>query len=79
MRRCVVLVHAGRERNTPLRRVSMVWFIVIIALVVITVAFFEWRSWNKPQSRDLQDGDPYRFRGSGRPLTGGNDFDQRHD
>ena len=57
----------------------MVWFIVIIALVVITVGFFEWRSWNKPQPGSLQDGgDPYRFRYSDRPLTGGSDFDQRH-
>jgi len=69
----------------------MVWFIVIIALVVITVAFVEWRLWNKPQPSSLQNGgDPYRFRYSSKPCTGennvfdqhhagGRDFDQRHD
>jgi len=57
----------------------MVWIIVIIALVVVTVAFFEWRSWKKPESRGLPNDDPIPFRDSGRPLTSGNDFDQRHD
>lgn len=59
----------------------MVWFIVIIALVVVILAFIEWRLWNKPQPNSLQDrggGDPYRYRYSARPLAGGSDFDQRH-
>jgi len=80
-----------QERNCPPRRVIMVWFIVIIALVVITVGFVEWRLWNKPQPNSLQNGgDPYRFRYSSKPCTGennvfdqhhagGRDFDQRHD
>jgi hypothetical protein len=58
----------------------MVWFIVIVALVLATLAFVEWRLWNKPQPSSLQDGgDPYRYRYSGRPLTGGHDVDQPHD
>ena len=57
----------------------MIWFLVIIALVVITLVLLEWRSRNKPLPPGLRDDHPNRFRGSGRPLTGGTDFDQRHD
>ena len=63
----------------------MVWFIVIVALVVVTLAFIEWRLWDKPQPNSLQDrggGDPYRFRYSAKPFTGGHTYDsdyERHD
>ena len=57
----------------------MIWVIVIVGLVVITLVVMEWRSRNKPLLPGLQDGDPYRYRGSGKPIIGGNDVDQPHD
>jgi hypothetical protein len=33
----------------------MVWAVIIIATIVATLAFFEWRSWKKPLGRRLGD------------------------
>ena len=59
----------------------MVWAVIIIG-TISALAFFEWRSWNKPLARGLQDqdwggGNPNR--GGNRGMTGGHTFDQRHD
>ena len=33
----------------------MIWAIVILATILATVGFFEWRSWKKPLPRALED------------------------
>jgi len=59
----------------------MVWVIVIIGLVAVTVGLHEWRSRNKPLRPGLKDyWSVNGYKGSGRPLTGGTNFDrERHD
>ena len=33
-----------------------VWVIIAVVALVVVLAFFEWRSWNKPLSRGLEHG-----------------------
>jgi hypothetical protein len=54
--------------------------IIIGAFVVSLGTILEWRSWKKPLApgfRDWWGGNPNA--GGGRPITGGHNFDQRHD
>ena len=57
----------------------MIWTLAIIAAIVVTVGTLEWRSWKKPLAPGLSDwwGGVNRYKGSGRPLSGGSNFDER--
>jgi hypothetical protein len=55
--------------------------IIIIGAVVVAIAIVnEWRSWKRPLEpgfRNWWGGNPNA--GGGRSITGGSNFDQRHD
>ena len=56
------------------------WWLLIGLSIALVLGFFEWRSWKKPVPGRLQD--HWRVnngRDSGRAVTGGSDFDSRHD
>lgn len=56
------------------------WWLLGVALLGIMLGFLEWRSWKKPlPSRLQQHWSVNSGRGSGRVLTGGHTFDNRHD
>jgi len=52
------------------------WVMIVAAALAALVAFFEWRSWNKPLSRGLED--TPSFWGGTTPQSG-NDWNKPHD
>jgi hypothetical protein len=54
------------------------WWLLVIAPIVIGLSFLEWRSWKKPlPSRLKQDWRVNNGKDTGRLLTGGHTFDRR--
>jgi hypothetical protein len=53
------------------------WWLLVIAPIVIGLSFLEWRSWKKPlPSRLKQDWRVNNGKDTGRLLTGGHTFGQ---
>jgi hypothetical protein len=42
----------------------MIWAVIVIPVIVAVLVYFEWRSWNKPLGRSLED-TPRFSKGSG--------------
>ena len=56
------------------------WWLLGVAVIVIILAFFEWRSWKKPMPGRLEKHwTVNNGRDTGGAIAGGNTFDGRHD